>query len=45
MEDDKLVNFEYKVLPAMVSSRSDRNDYIPTLATGENKTKYIKNIK
>ena len=31
MQDDKLVNFEYKVLPAMVSSRSDRNDYIPTL--------------
>jgi hypothetical protein len=42
MEDDKLVNFEYKVLPAMVSSRSDKNDYIPTLATGENKTNILK---
>jgi len=42
MEDDKLVNFEYKVLPAMVSSRNDKNDYIPTLATGENKTKILK---
>ena len=44
MEDDKLINFEYKVLPAMVSSRSDRNDYIPTLATGENKTNILKTL-
>jgi len=44
MEDDKLVNFEYKVLPAMVSSRNDRNDYIPTLATDENKTKILKTL-
>ena len=44
MQDDKLVNFEYKVLPAMVSSRSDRNDYIPTLATGENKTNILKTL-
>ena len=44
MQDDKLVNFEYKVLPAMVSSRSDRNNYIPTLATGENKTNILKTL-
>jgi len=44
MQDDKLVNFEYKVLPAMVSSRSDKNDYIPTLATGENKTNILKTL-
>ena len=44
IEDDKLVNFEYKVLPAMVSSRSDRNDYIPTLATGENKANILKTL-
>jgi poly-gamma-glutamate synthesis protein (capsule biosynthesis protein) len=44
MEDDKLVNFEYKVLPAMISSRSDKNDYIPTLATGENKTNILRTL-
>jgi hypothetical protein len=44
MEDDKLANFEYKVLPAMVSSRSDRNDYIPTLAKGENKSNILKTL-
>ena len=44
MEDDKLINFEYKVLPAMVSSRSDRNDYIPTLAKGENKANILKTL-
>jgi len=44
MEDDKLVRFEYKVLPAMVSSRSDKNDYIPTLANGENKANILKTL-
>ena len=44
MEDDKLVNFEYKVLPAMVSSRSDKNDYIPTLANGDNKANILKTL-
>lgn len=37
MENDKLKNFEYKVLPAMISSRNDKNDYIPTLAAGNSK--------
>lgn len=44
MQDDKLVNFEYKVFPAMVSSRSDRNDYIPVIATDENKTNILKTL-
>jgi poly-gamma-glutamate synthesis protein (capsule biosynthesis protein) len=44
MEDDKLVEFEYKVIPAMISSRSDKNDYIPTVATGENKTNILKTL-
>ena len=44
IEDDKLVNFEYKVLPAMVSSRSDLNDYIPTLADSENKSNILKSL-
>jgi poly-gamma-glutamate capsule biosynthesis protein CapA/YwtB (metallophosphatase superfamily) len=44
MEDDKLVNFEYKVLPAMISSRSDKNDYIPTLANGDNKANILKTL-
>lgn len=44
IEDDKLVDFEYKVLPAMISSRSDKNDYIPTLADGENKTDILKTL-
>lgn len=37
MENDELKNFQYKVLPAMISSRNDKNDYIPTLATGNSK--------
>ncbi|RII32732.1 CapA family protein [Clostridium chromiireducens] len=44
VEDNKLVGFEYKVLPAMISSRNDRNDYIPTLASGENKINILKNL-
>lgn len=44
IEDDKLVDFEYKVLPTMISSRNDKNDYIPTLATGENKTNILKTL-
>lgn len=44
MQNDKLVNFEYKVIPAMVSSKSDRNDYIPTLATGENKINILNTL-
>ena len=44
MEDNKLANFEYKVLPAMVSSRNDRNDYIPTIATGENRTDILETL-
>ena len=44
IEDDKLVDFEYKVLPTMISSRSDKNDYVPTLATGENKTDILKTL-
>jgi poly-gamma-glutamate synthesis protein (capsule biosynthesis protein) len=37
MEKDKLKNFQYKVFPAMISSRNDRNDYIPTLAEGSSR--------
>lgn len=37
MENDKLKNFQYKVLPAIISSRNDKNDYIPTLADGNSK--------
>ena len=44
MEDDKLINFEYKVLPAMISSRNDKNDYIPTLAKGENKSNILEKL-
>lgn len=44
IEDDKLIEFEYKVLPAMISSRNDKNDYIPTLASGENKTNILKTL-
>ncbi|WP_243155977.1 CapA family protein [Clostridium sp. C2-6-12] len=38
IENDKLKNFQYKIFPAMISSRKDKNDYIPTLAAGNNKT-------
>lgn len=37
IENDKFKNFQYKVLPAMISSRNDKNDYVPTLATGNRK--------
>ncbi|EKQ52209.1 MULTISPECIES: CapA family protein [unclassified Clostridium] len=44
IENDKLIDIEYKVLPAMISSRNDRNDYIPTLAAGENKANILKTL-
>jgi poly-gamma-glutamate synthesis protein (capsule biosynthesis protein) len=44
VEGDKLISFEYKVIPTMISSRSDRNDYIPTLATGENRIDILKTL-
>lgn len=44
IEDNKVVDFEYKVIPAMISSRNDRNDYIPTLATGENKINILNTL-
>jgi poly-gamma-glutamate synthesis protein (capsule biosynthesis protein) len=44
MEDDKLEKLEYKVVPAMVSSRSDKNDYIPTLANDDNKVNILKTL-
>lgn len=44
IEDDKLVDFEYKVLPAMISSRSDKNDYIPTLADGDDKLNILNTL-
>lgn len=44
VEDDKLSHFEYKVIPAMISSRSDKNDYIPTLATNVNKVSTLKTL-
>jgi hypothetical protein len=44
IEDDKLKNFQYKILPAMISSRNDKNDYIPTLAGGDNKGNILKTL-
>lgn len=44
IEDDKLKNFQYKILPAMISSRNDKNDYIPTLAGGNNKGNILKTL-
>ena len=44
IEDGKLKNFQYKILPAMISSRNDKNDYIPTLAGGDNKTDILKTL-
>ncbi|GAA0071987.1 CapA family protein [Clostridium sardiniense] len=34
-EGDTLKDIEYKVIPATISSVSNKNDYIPTVATGE----------
>ncbi len=44
IEDDKLKSFQYKILPAMISSRNDKNDYIPTLAVGDNKANILKTL-
>ncbi len=44
LENDRLINFEYKVIPAMISSRNDKNDYIPTLATGENRADILETL-
>lgn len=44
IEDDKLSGLEYKVIPAMISSRNDKNDYIPTLAGGESKTSILRKL-
>lgn len=44
IEDDKLKNFQYKILPAMISSRNDKNDYIPTLASGDSKGNILKTL-
>ncbi len=44
IEDDKLKKFQYKILPAIISSRNDKNDYIPTLAGGNNKGNILKTL-
>jgi len=44
IEDNKVKSFQYKILPAMISSRNDKNDYIPTLATGDNKANILKTL-
>lgn len=44
IEDDKLKNLQYKILPAMISSRNDKNDYIPTLAVGDNKAAILNTL-
>lgn len=44
IENDKLKNFQYKIIPAIISSRNDKNDYIPTLAAGENKANILKTL-
>ncbi|NFO04653.1 CapA family protein [Clostridium botulinum] len=32
LKDKKLNNMEYKIIPTMISSRDDKNDYVPTIA-------------
>ncbi|OOM82442.1 capsule biosynthesis protein CapA [Clostridium puniceum] len=44
IEDNKFKSFQYKILPAMISSRNDKNDYIPTLAVGDNKANILKTL-
>lgn len=34
-EGDSLKDIDYKVIPATISSVSHKNDYIPTISTGE----------
>ncbi|SJU07222.1 Uncharacterised protein [Clostridioides difficile] len=33
LKNKKLNNMEYKIIPTMISSRDDKNDYVPTIAT------------
>lgn len=44
IKDNKLNTLEYKIIPAMISSKNYKNDYIPTLATGENKTNILNKL-
>ncbi|MGN2339303.1 CapA family protein [Clostridium cagae] len=32
LKNKKLNNMEYKIIPTMISSRDDKNDYVPTIA-------------
>jgi poly-gamma-glutamate synthesis protein (capsule biosynthesis protein) len=42
-QDSKLVNLEYKVIPTMISSKSDINDYVPTVAV-EHKNEILQKL-
>ena len=44
IKDNKLHTLEYKIIPATISSKNYKNDYIPTLATGENKTNILNKL-
>lgn len=44
IKDNKLNTLEYKIIPDMISSKNYKNDYIPTLATGENKTNILNKL-
>ncbi|WP_442878524.1 CapA family protein [Clostridium sp.] len=39
---DELSNMEYEVLPATISSVTNKNDYVPTLATGDKGNSILK---
>ncbi|AOR22322.1 CapA family protein [Clostridium taeniosporum] len=41
LENNELNNMEYKVIPTMISSRNDKNDYVPTIAKS-NKEEILK---
>lgn len=44
LEDKVVKKMEYKVIPTIISSTNDKNDCIPTPASGENATEIIKKL-
>lgn len=44
MENENVVNTQFKVIPTMISSVSNKNDYVPTPATGDNKINILSKL-
>ena len=43
-QEGKLMDTKYEIIPCSLSSRTDLNDYQPTLLEGEEKTRVLKKV-